>query len=368
MKNVENKNWVEMLILVALFFLGCEPLVDSFDDVEQGVMYRSKQISDTPTKITKIKVMTWNIRFGAGRLPWFGDSCGDRVILTDEEVLTHLQGIAATINEVQPDILLLQEVDVNSKRSGYLDELQWLLDHTYFNYATYASAWKAQIIPSDGLGKMDMGNAILSRWNIVDAERIQLPLRTDQDALTRYFYLRRNILKAKIEVPGLDDFYAVNVHADAFSNDGTKKKHIDIFKNELDKLNEDGYYFIAGGDLNSLPPGAAKTDYCIENKCPGESFHNPGDNPMHKEGEYFTPEVTWLQDLYNTYQESIPIETYLANEIKYFTQTSLMDGFWQKKIDYLFTNHRWIAGSEFTYQEAILSDHSPVSVDWEVPQ
>lgn len=174
-----------------------------------------------------------------------------------------------------------------------------------------------------------MGNAILSRWKITGAERIQLPHRGDQDALTQYFHLRRNILKARIEVPGMDNFYAVNVHTSAFSTDDTKKQHIDIFKYELDKLNEAGYCFVAGGDLNTLPPGAAKTDYCLENKCPGESFHGPNDNPQHKEGEYFTPEVTWLIDLYDSYQEAVPIENYLANEIQYLTHTTIWDGFWQ---------------------------------------
>jgi endonuclease/exonuclease/phosphatase family metal-dependent hydrolase len=368
-KKLKNNHWIKISILWLIFIVCCEPLVDRFDDVEDGLMYVSKQFTDSPLQIIHVRVMTWNIRFGAGRLPWFGDSCGDRVILTDDEVMTHLKGIATKIDEVKPDILLLQEIDANSKRSGYLDQVQWLLDHTYFNYGCYASLWKVQFIPSDGLGRMDMGNAILSRWKITEAERIQLPLRGDQDALTQYFYLRRNILKAKIAVPGVDNFYAVNVHTSAFSTDDTKKKHIDIFKYELDKLNEAGCYFVAGGDLNTLPPGAAKTDYCLENKCPGESFHGPNDNPQHKEGEYFTREVTWLKNLYDDYQEAVPIENYLANEIQYLTHTSIWDGFWQKKLDYLFTNHNWMAGSAITHQEATeLSDHTPISVTWEVPQ
>lgn len=369
MKNFKGKFWIELLIILLLFVAGCEPLVDRFDATESGMIYNSKQFTEAPTQLSTVKIMTWNIRFGAGRLPWFGDSCGDRVILTDDEVMTHLQGIADKINEVKPDILLLQEVDIGSKRSGYIDQVQWLLDHTYFNYGTYASAWKAQFIPSDGLGRMDMGNAIMSRWKIIESERIQLPLRGDQDALTKYFYLRRNILKAKIDVPGVDNFYAVNIHTAAFSTDDTKKKHIDIFKYELYTLTGSGAYFVAGGDLNTLPPGATKTDFCIENKCPGESFHGPDDDPQHKEGQYFTPEVTWLEDLYNSYEEAVPLQKYLSNEIHYFTNTPLWDGFWQKKLDYLFTNHKWKAGSDSTHQEATeLSDHTPISVIWEVPQ
>lgn len=142
----------------------------------------------TPTQVSTVKVMTWNIRFGAGPIHWFGDSCGDRIILTHDEVMSSLNGIAQKLYEEQPDILLIQEIDVRSKRSGYVDQVQWLLDHTYFNYATFASAWKAQFIPSDGLGRMNMGKAILSRWKISEAERIALPLRGDWQKKLDYLY------------------------------------------------------------------------------------------------------------------------------------------------------------------------------------
>ena len=87
-------------LIVSITFLCCEPWVDQFEDVEDAVIYSTKQKLAPPNKVDTITVMTWNIRFGAGRIPWFGDSCGDRVILTEDEVLTHLQGIANKINEI----------------------------------------------------------------------------------------------------------------------------------------------------------------------------------------------------------------------------------------------------------------------------
>ena len=41
----------------------------------------------------------------------------------------------------------------------------------------------------------------------------------------------------------------------------------------LDDLNSLGKIFITGGDLNSIPPDADSTDYCMEDKCEGENFH-----------------------------------------------------------------------------------------------
>jgi len=358
-----------MLVVVCLVIVTCEPMVTQFEDLEDAIMYKARNIESPPTTVTTIKVMTWNIRFGAGRIPWFGDSCGDRVILSEDEVLINLQGIAEKINEARPDIILLQEVDINSKKSAYINQLQWLLDHTYFNYGVLAPTWKTQFVPSDGLGRIYEGNAILSRWKIVEAERIQLKLRGDQDALTRYFYLRPCILKTKIALPELDNFYTIDVHFSAFSTDDTKKRQIDHFKAELDKVTVSGGYFVAGGDFNTIPPGAAKTDYCLENACPGESFHGPGDDPQHKEGQCYTPEKTWLVEYYDSYQAAVPLDQYLANEPHYFTQTPKWDDFWQRKLDYLFTNYKWVTDSDSTHQEATaLSDHVPVSANWEVPK
>ena len=50
--------------------------------------------------------------------------------MTDNEVYTHLDDLADFITSVDPDILILQEVDRNSLRSGYIDQTQYLLDAT----------------------------------------------------------------------------------------------------------------------------------------------------------------------------------------------------------------------------------------------
>ena len=229
------------LWFAGLVLLSCEPLVTDFRDIEEAIPYEASSKTNIQNSPDSLLVMTWNVRFGAARIPWFGDSCGDRVIMTNGEVIAHLENIADYINDVQPDILLLQEVDVESKRSGYIDQVQWLLDNTYFNYGAYASMWQAQFIPSDGLGRVDAGNAILSRWEITEAERIQLPLRTDQDGLTQYFYLRRNILKTRIDVPNRD-FYAVCTHTTAFATDDTKQKHIEMFYETISSIDTNAVF------------------------------------------------------------------------------------------------------------------------------
>jgi len=356
---------VIILIIYPLFFIGinsCEPPASGFDDVENAVFYTRSQLVAASQPDSAVTVMTWNIRFAIGRGEWFGDACGDKVVYSEDEILAKLQSIVDRINQVKPDILLLQEVDINSKRSAYVDQLRWILDRTDFNYAVYGLQWKAQFIPSDGLGRLHEANAILSRWPIAEATRIQLPLREDQGALTRYFYERCCMVKAKIDIPGVADFYAVNIHASAFATDDTKHQHIINFKSELDNIVAGGGWFVAGGDLNTLPPGSDSTDYCMEDICPGESFHQPGDDPQHKDGSNYTPESPWLDDLYNTYRCAVELADYQQNQQAYFSHTTRPEHFWDRTLDYLFTSSHWQKGTTITHQDFLTdSDHAPVS-------
>ena len=355
-------------ILLPLFFIflmiSCDPLVTEFSSKESPKEYTSKILVSPPNKDT-LTVVTWNIRFGIGRANWFGDSCGELVIFDDEKIKNGLELLALKIAEIDADILLLQEVDIDSKRSSYIDQVQWLLDHTSMNYGVYASMWEVQFVPSDGLGRVNSGNAILSKWPLSEAERIQLSLRGDQDALTKAFYVRRNVLKAVVNYPG-NPFWAVGIHASAFSNDDTKQKQFLEFKDVLDEINAKGELFVAGGDLNELPPGATKNNYCDEDRCLDEL-------PESDEGCDFSNETIWISPLYNAYTPSVSLVDYLQNENMYFTHASTHNANderyqWNRKLDYLFTNTSWVPRSERTHQEAQLeSDHVAVSAKWILP-
>ena len=370
--------------LLFLLLIGCDPFVTEFSETENAVMYKASNIPGDSDVYDDgaLKVVTWNIRFGSGRFPFFGDSCGDEVISENSDVKLIMQAIADTLNKIDADIVLLQEVDVSSKRTGYLDQVQYLLENTYLNYGCYASMWKADFIPTDGIGKINTGNAILSRYEITEAERVELRLRTDQDDLIQYFYLRRNILKAKI--PSLaqsgKDFFAVDIHATAFATDDTKQQHLIKYSEVLSEIANNNGIFVSGGDLNSVPPNST-VDFCMLDKCDSEKYVDSEGSESeyhsidssagpHKEGAFFDnfegePDI--LQPLYNNYSAAIshadgstldssnythaPSTSYERHRIKY-----------DRKLDYLFTNGSWEDGSGYTHQEAwALSDHMPVS-------
>ena len=86
---------------------------------------------------------------------------------------------------------------------------------------------------------------------------------------------------------------------------------------------------------------------------------------MHKEGAYFTEEITWLNELYGSYEPAITLEEYSMKESKHFTHSPGNKLLLDRKLDYLWTNTTWSNGE--THQDATtLSDHIPVIATWTV--
>lgn len=348
------------IVVISLSLVGCDPFQTQFDDLEEAIYYQSRHHTPPPSPGEDLLVMNWNTKFAGGRIDFWFDCFDDRVLMEPEEVLENLEGLVAKIRRVDADVLLVQEIDIDSKRGAYIDQVQWILDHTDYNYAVYASQWKADFIPSDGLGRMNMGNAIFSKHPLENARRIALPQSDSQDGLTRYFYLNRNILTATLKVPGFRDIEFLNVHVDAYSHDGTKRIHIDLFKEELDRLDAAGRRFVAAGDLNTLPPGSENQHIFADAVCEDEEFI----------ADDYREESDWLADFYEDYQPAIPLEDYQADNEPYFSHSVSGDVFWNRKLDYIFTNGAFVEGSGLTHQDASsggmetmpLSDHAPLSV------
>ena len=120
--------------VLLLMIAGCEPFAKSYADTSVPKMYEAGNVSNFDYVGEPIKVITWNIRFGAGRLEWIIDSCGEMALADYDSVEIIMQRIADTLNVIDADIVLLQEVDIESKRSGFMDQVQFLLDNTNLNF------------------------------------------------------------------------------------------------------------------------------------------------------------------------------------------------------------------------------------------
>jgi endonuclease/exonuclease/phosphatase family metal-dependent hydrolase len=346
-----------------LILVGTDWWVRHHDQVEAAERYVSPGALPAPPKDTLV-IMTWNIKFGGARIDFFFDCYGDRVIMTETEVLQNLAGLLRKIRQVNPDILLIQELDRFSKRSAYIDMLKYIADSAGLPYAVYASQWDVVYLPKKGLGRINSGNAIFSRWPIDTAYRVPLPLVRSYPWWYREFYLRRNLLVAKIAHPNLPQFWVINTHLEAYVPypDSTRYVQLQILKRLVDSLSAVGAVWIAGGDWNTVPPGTKKLKDFDDNACKEV-------DPTFVADDY-TREVDWLLPFYQAYREVIPLEVYQAREEDFYSHTVNGRGWWNRRLDYLFSNGFWIEGA--VHQDSTkggmetfsLSDHAPVVGRW----
>lgn len=357
------------LAAALLALAACDPFNTGFDDLEPAALYRNPAAGPGPAPSGRIRVMTWNVKYAGARLRFFWECDGTRTLMTEAEVSANLDALAERIRREDPDLVLLQEVDTwRSKRSAYLDQVDGLLRRTGLGYGAYASQWKADYVPSDGIGPIDSGNAVLSRWPITAATRHALPLKTESSSLERYFYLHRNVLEARVAVPGLGEVAVADVHAEAFSSDGTKRKHLDRFKEILDGLSAGGLRVVAGGDLNAIPPGSPLREGFPEDQgCSGGRF----------EPDSYVGEETWLDALYAAYQPDVTPQAFAADPGPWFTFVGDERFPLNRKLDHLFTNGQWVPGSARALQDLgplppgqspswMRSDHVPLVADYQV--
>jgi len=336
----------------------CTPFSNLFLDEEAAESFRSKVIKPAPAPTSGLKVMNWNLKFGAARADFFFDCWGNVERISKAQALINLKNLADKINEINPDILFVQEIDIKSDRISGVDMLQYLLNHTQLNYANYASGWQVGFLPKNNIHYINSGNAILSRWPLKGGTRIALPERGDQPELERQYYLKRNMLRTLLSIPGYPEVYLVNVHTDAYGQDGTKLQHIDMFKAELDRIrNEEMALVIGSGDLNTLPPGTKHVKGFPDTNCKDDFV-----------ADDYTEESHWLEPLYAEYDAETPLEVYQQDETLYYSHSVKKDDFWNRKLDYIFTSGKFIPGSGKVHQQGTmpLSDHAPVTaiLDW----
>lgn len=252
--------WIPLVALALLGSLGLVMLRAAFGigpDVQQvpvgadgdAAVLASSQILD---------VLSWNVQYCASRKHHFFYDGGDAVHVPAGDVAETVAAVAAGIRHHDPDLVLLQEVDRNSIRTGRRDQLAGILRLTPFARWTSAHYHRAPYVPhppGDHLGRVDMNLAILARNEMDASRRHQLPL-LDEPLYRRLFNLRRAVLVAEIPREEGPPLVVLDTHLSAFSRgDGTLGRQVAALDALLDGLDAGGHPWILAGDLNMLPPG-----------------------------------------------------------------------------------------------------------------
>lgn len=214
------------------------------------------KVSNKVNKSDEIKLLTWNIGYGAldERQDCYWDGGKGVVGESKEVVLENVKAYKDKINELDPDIFFSQEIDIDSKRSYYVNELESLRE-TFKDdefMSSLALNFKAGLVPLplyEMTGKVEAGIGTFSKYEISSSTRVQLPIPFSWPM--SLFNLKRCLLVNRLPIDGSEkELVVINLHLEAYDDGEGKAKQLAMLMDLMDEEYKKGNYVIAGGDFN----------------------------------------------------------------------------------------------------------------------
>lgn len=340
--------WIIMIMVLSMAFLfvwgpGSLPEPGRYEHAIH--VYGNPATADSADRI---RVMTYNMGYGFG----LGSDGSDYHPKTREEIETAIREMGELIRTDSIDVVLFQEIDFGSKRSGNFDQLALLAELTGLSYSAEAVAWDANYVPfpywppSYHFGRVLSGGAVLSRFPIVDNQVMLLNKPAENAGYYNRFYLYRFHQAVGMVVNG-DTLYMVNNHLEAFST-ANRMEHAQSLVNWVDELGNSKSLAFVGGDMNALPYNAEQVSDFNDNS--GDDY--TGDRTMEIIG------------MMKGFRELASHEEYATNRNIWHTFPADAPN---RRLDYIFVNTRYaFTNGHIPRKYGALSDHLPAVVDIEL--
>lgn len=269
MKAVFKTLFKILLCLVLIAAVGFGGLVGyltltEFKPEEKTPMSVSGQANQTAAPGDTLRVAIWNIGYGAldETADFFMDG-GKRVLTQGTAgVQRNMAAMTACLKELAPDLLLLQEVDVDSARSAHVREGDWLASGLSGYQSSFAYNYHVDFVPFPWppLGKIRSGLQTMTRLPVTEAVRVQLPVPFSWPVRTAN--LKRCAMISRIPLSGTDrQLVLVNLHLEAYDDGEGKAAQTGMLLNLLRQEADAGNYVIAGGDFNQTFPSVDSAKY-----------------------------------------------------------------------------------------------------------
>ena len=348
---VTNENmliikWILYLIFFAviafIFFLLYASLTN-FRPEQETVQIVNEKVTPITDSIS-ISLVSWNIGYAGldSSMDFFYDG-GEKVRTTKEASLRNLEGILKTIQNYQSfDFLLLQEVDIRSKRSYKVNQYEIIGNNLPGYSSSMGINYKVKFVPmppTNPLGVVYSGVATFSKNKPAKSVRHSFP--GNYSWPMSVFMLDRCFLINEYPLQSGHNLIVINTHNSAYDDGSLRHQQMDYLKSILLNFYKKGDYVIVGGDWNQCP-------YGFKPAFDGEIFDDV--DLINVDENY--PEVGWKW----AYDSSIPTNRRLKIPYqKGTTATTLIDYFLlSPNIEIEKVNGR-ILGFEF-------SDHQPVEI------
>ena len=222
----------------------------------------NQQESEVPVGVP-LKAVSYNIGFGAyiPDFTFFMDGGVESWARSEELCRETVQGAADYVKDLSADIILFQEIDVDSTRSYHIDQYRQLQD-VFFDYAsTFAVNYDSSFLfyPfTEPHGESYSGIGTFSRFGIRSAVRRKLEI--DQSIPNKFFDLDRCYSVNRIPAENGNYLCVFNVHLTAYGGDESiRTGQFIMLCEEMEREYKAGNYVICGGDFNQDVTGDSVT-------------------------------------------------------------------------------------------------------------
>lgn len=316
------------------------------DDVEEVTPVCAPEAPPLP-RDRPLKVLVWNVQYAGSRAHWFFYDGGQDVHVPASVVPATLDRIAEVIRAADADLVLLQEIDRDSARTGRVDEHAELLARLDFPCHVSTPYHRVAYVPHPShrhLGKVDMHLSVFSRYRLDAATRTALPLMVEP-WWRQLFNLRRALLEVSLPVDGGGHLRLFTTHLSAFSRgDGTLDRQMAVLDEATTRAELAGDWWLLGGDLNALPPGDDPTR-------------------LGAAGLEYTEPVSPVTRLFERHASVIPAAQYQREPERFRTYLPYGATAPDRTLDYVFTGRKVGVVSARVLQELDVSDHLPLLVE-----
>ncbi|MCB9648962.1 MAG: endonuclease/exonuclease/phosphatase family protein [Deltaproteobacteria bacterium] len=333
---------VILLVVVAVVLLWMADGVQApktFDDPpRQTPGVAATTSTATPDTLT---VVTWNIAWGYG---WGSEGSGGTLPKAhfDESIAR----IGEVLKALNPDVVLLQEVDFDCGRSYSVDQAEAIAKQAGLPWIARAEVWRANYLPfpywppQNHYGHMLSGGAVLSRFPMKQNTIIEHPKPEENSFVYNLGYMFRYLQEVEVDWAG-QSLLVFNTHTDAFSPKNRLAHAGSIARTLTDRMQP---LLLFGGDLNTVPPEAS-----VRSGYP--------DEPETSHDEDATiPRLRQVKGL----SDAVSPERLKADEADFMTFPAHAPN---RKLDYLFYGPGFEVLEVRVVKEAgDVSDHLPVMV------
>lgn len=262
MKTVKLAGFILLAAIVSLGLFIVYSTITWYNPPREQLLIKNAR-PDTIRCDSTLSILSWNIGYaGLGdNMDFFYDG-GRKVRDTYERTSINIDSISHLLKRnADQTFVLLQEVDIRSKRSHLINERDTIISHNAYK-TTFALNYSVRFVPippQSPMGSVSSGIMSMGKYLPKNSTRYGYPGMFAWP--NRLFNLRRCMLVNRYPASNGKEFVLINTHMSAFDDGSLKKQEMQYLKNFVLSEYAKGNFVLVGGDWNQTPPDFPLTQF-----------------------------------------------------------------------------------------------------------